>query len=237
MTHYKIVHDENAIREYLDWIPDLEVNEMLLVTLFSRNKYSEQKIKSSDKTQLGRKTTTKERLIQKLHQMELPIGAWKINGVNAPPESLVTYLTFNPRCMKKASWALVRRMQDILENDGSKGYNPAAEALSAIQKSRSRKIITIFDVDEKEGVNPSLIYSVIPPNAAKDCVRVIETRGGYHIHVKSKMLKDYEGVDKQWYVKLLATYPVDKSKPQFSPIPGAYQGGWVPKLLIPGKDF
>jgi len=238
MEHYKIIFDEDAVLEYLDWLPDLEFNEHYFLCLFSRKKYlTNAGIKSSDKTQLGRKTATKERILQKIRQMELAIGSWVINGMPAPEQSLVVYLGPNPRSQEKALWTLTRRLIDIAENNGAKGYNIAAEALSALQKSVSRKIITIFDIDEKEGVDLSKIYDFIPVEVAKNAVRVVETRGGYHLHIKSKMLKNAEGVDRMWYRGLIDTFPVDKSNPQFTAVPGCRQGTWVPRLLVPERDF
>lgn len=238
MTHYKIIFDEDAVNEYLEWLPDLEDNEHFMLTTFSRSKYLPNTgIKSSDKTQLGRKTSRKKDILQKIRQMELPMGSWTINGIDAPEQSLVVYLGPNPRSQEKALWTLIRRLIDIAENNGAKGYNIAAEALSALQKSISRQVITIFDVDEKEGIDLSKIYDFIPVDVAIDAVRVVETRGGYHLHVKSKMLKNVGGVDKMWYMGLMNTFPVDASKPQFTAVPGCRQGDFVPKLLVPGRDF
>ena len=101
MENYKIIHNKEALLQFIDWLPELEDNEKFYLSLFARKKYCPDLIKSNDKTQLRRFTSNKARMYDKIKQLELQIGDWKLKDVSAPQESLVVYIMPNPRCMKK----------------------------------------------------------------------------------------------------------------------------------------
>lgn len=241
MDHYSIIHDEQMVREFITWLPDIDKNEFYLICLFARRKYCPEIIKSNDKTQLSRDVVRKkEYLIGGLKKWELPIGHWRIKDTIAPPESLVAYITCNPHCQKKSAWAMLKRLTEILENN-SEGFNVAAEALSAMQKdsTTSKKSISVFDVDDdKENIDLSKLYNIFPEPFLRENVRVTETRGGVHILVEAINIKNVEGIDKMWWQKIHEMFKIDKdAHPFLTPVPGTIQGNHVPKLLIAGKDF
>ena len=39
--NYKIVENEKQLKEFIDWLPELEENEKYFVSLFARKKYCE----------------------------------------------------------------------------------------------------------------------------------------------------------------------------------------------------
>ena len=53
-TH-DIIRDEQKLADFVDWLPDLQLNQKYFLALFARKKYMNV-IKSSDKTQLKRFT-------------------------------------------------------------------------------------------------------------------------------------------------------------------------------------
>ena len=226
-NYYKIVHDENELDRFINWLPDLKENEQFYWSLFARKKYCADVNKSNDKTQLKRGTCTKTNLKDKLQQLEVQFGSLKLKNIPAPQESLVAYIMPNPRCMVKATWKTAKHCMDLLENT-NKGYNLHQEVMSCIQQSKSYSFVVDFDVDQKEDIDLSLLDSQIFQQQERP-YNIIETRGGYHILVQPQLVdKD----NKTWYNKISKLYPVDQSADQMIPIPGCIQGGFIPRIII-----
>lgn len=236
MTNYKIIYDEEKLLEFINWLPDLKENETFICMLMSRKKYSKELIKSNDKSQLSRFTSTKERLLDKIRQLEIPLGRYKIGDNVAPQESLVLYINPNPRCMKKATKLLGKRCWEL--ND-SNGYNLHQEAMSCIQQSKSYSYVVDFDIDTKD-VDFDKLSRILPSVDGIKPYSIIETRGGYHLLVKpvnanesikinnGKFGSDYS---KDWYSEISRIYPVDQCNDQLLPVCGATQGGFIPKFI------
>ena len=111
--NYKIIADENK-----DWLPELQDNEKYYFSLFARKKYCEEEIKANDKTQLKRFTSSKEKLVNKIRQLELPLGTWKLKHGDAPQQALALYISLNPRCMKMTTELMGRRCWDLMYTTG-----------------------------------------------------------------------------------------------------------------------
>jgi len=216
--NYKIIKDEKAFLDFIDWLPELEDNETYYLSLFARKKYCPDLIKSNDKTQLKRFTSNKERMYEKVSQLELPIGRWKLKDMSAPQESLVLYINPNPRSMRKATEELGKRCWDLMRNNN---YNIQAEALSSIQISKSRGVFVDFDIDTKD-VDLDLLKEVFPNGG----YNILETRGGYHVMVEPERID----VPNNWYKKIVEMYPVDQTGDNLIPVPGCVQSNFVPKL-------
>ena len=132
---YKIIHDINILQEYIKWLPDLNESEMFYGCLFARKKYcSNIPWPGGDKTQLKRFTAKKENLINKIRQMECPIGSYEIKNQSIPQEALALYLHINPRNLWKATIKSIGQLAKVIECDG-RNSNPHQEVLSEIQKS------------------------------------------------------------------------------------------------------
>ena len=70
--NYKIIQNEELLKDFVNWLPVLNSNETYYICLFARKKYiqdSEVKI-AKDKGQLKCVTSNKEFLFQKLKQMK-----------------------------------------------------------------------------------------------------------------------------------------------------------------------
>lgn len=222
---YRIVRDYKELEKFVNSLPDLGENYKYYISLFARKKYGGTVGLTSDKCQLKRCVATKDRIIQKLKQMEIPLGAYTFQGKQGEEEvvvgqqSLVVYISANPRDMYKAAGAAAKKtvantvdvLSKILSLDGKdinevklknilkelKG-NPQAEALSQIQV-HGKKIWFNVDIDVVEGQTLSeqglmeWLLTVINIDACK----IIKTRGGYHVLVNlnsiSKQFKSY------WY--------------------------------------
>lgn len=218
--NYKIIQDEGSLKDFIDWLPHLKENEKYYLSLFARKKYSPDKIKSADKTQLKRFTSNKQFLLSKIKQLECELGSYTLKGEPVPQESLVLYITPNPRDMRKATFALMKKGIDPIHQN-AKGYNIHAEALSCIQKSKSKTYFCDFDIDNKE-VDLNRLYDILPTQ----CFDILETRGGYHVLVHTDLAPRTK-----WYQEIMKAYSVDQIGDQMIPVPGCVQGDFVPRFL------
>ena len=147
--------------------------------------------------------------------------------VPAPQESLVVYIHPNPRSQKQAARILIKKMADLIADNNS-GFNVQAEALSAIQKSRGQKPYVDFDFDLKDKNEIPLIIHDVLSSINEDAVTFLETRGGLHVLVNTKMIKDE--YKKTWHSNISALGS-DVQGDCMLPIPGCCQGGFIPRIL------
>ena len=223
MENYKIITDIKELESFINYLPDAGEYEKYYVSLFARKKYTDNPIVKGDKAQLKRFVSHKEMLIDKIKQLEIPIGSYRIMGEPVPQESLALYIMPAPRCLKKATGKLAKNVIDMLVKDTN--YNIHAEALTCIQKSKGKTPLLDFDIDTKD-----FDVSIFKKYLNQDGYKVIETRGGYHI------LVDPRNQEKTWWNDIFkAAYEVhikiDQSGDQLLPIPGTFQGGFTPKMI------
>jgi hypothetical protein len=227
--NYKIIQDEQLLLDFIQWLPDLKDNEKYYCCLFARKKYYQDLIKSNDKTQLKRFLADKKTLLNKIKQLEIVEGCWKLGDVSAPQESLVLYIMPNPRCMKKATIMMGKRCWDLL---GNYNYNILAESLSCVQKSKARTCYVHFDIDSKN-VDLNKLNDILPDGSYK----ILETRGGYHLLVDPNLpTYNVDGRHNKefwsnWYKNITNAFTVDQAGDQMMPVPGTTQGGFIPKFI------
>lgn len=224
MSRYKLIYNEELIKDFLSVLPDESEDEIYYLSIFARKKYCPELIWSNDKTQLKRFTSRKSDIIKKIKQLEVDYGLYDLNGRIVPQESLVIYIHPNPRSQLKAARHLMRKLTDII-CDRSKGFNVHQEALSALQKSKSKGYFIDFDLDMDKGLfDPEeMVYKHIN----RDAVTLIETRGGYHVLIEVKKIKDE--YRKTFYQGLKQSSDVEGDC--FIPIPGTIQGGFKVKVI------
>jgi len=214
--NYKIISNEQKLKDFINWLPELETHEKYYVTLFARKKYSD-KIKSNDKTQIKRFVSNKERLFGKIKQLECVVGSYKLKDQDVPQDSLVLYINPNPRDMRKASFKMAKNVIDLLQSE--KNFNIHAEALSCIQQSKSKSHFCDFDIDDK-AADVSKMDEILPNN----CFDVLETRGGYHILVNTRIAPK----EIKWHKLINDAFNVDQIGDQLIPVVGCVQGDFNP---------
>lgn len=232
--NYEIIKDMALLEDFLGFLPDLEPHEQFYVCLFSRSKYCNSisgitHIKS-DKQQLKRFTATKETLIQKIQQLECPLGTYYQKQIQIPQESLALYINPNPRDFIKATRnGLIRFAHLMGEQYNANRYNPHQEIMSEIQKAKSRMVYFDMDVDDVTIDDFDLIKTLVAPHINMDAVSFLNTRGGFHVLVK------LENIDKQysktWYNGLAGALRIDIKGDCMMPIPGCTQGNFTPKFI------
>jgi hypothetical protein len=226
--NYKIIYNEEKLKEFIHWLPDLLPNEQYYVQLLARKKYNPKTELKSDKAQLKRFTATKERLFHKISQLELPIGRYESGGSIIYQDNLALYITPNPRDLHKASLLLLREISDkLIRNDNA--INPHALALNIIQTTTSRKMFFDLDIDFKTGNHKKAVEKFrknMEGCINPDCLNLIKTNGGLHCLIKVEDIrKEYQ---KNWYHKVSELncneYEVTMNGDNVLPVPGCMQG-------------
>lgn len=237
MENYQIILDKEKLIRFIDWLPELLVNETYIFCLFARNKYCKDvKHISSDKAQVKRFTSPKERILNKIEHLQVPVGSYtqfrKGEQIIIPQEALAVYMTLNPRDNHRASFRMIRRCTELIESATS-GFNLYQEALSTLQKTSTRKLYFNVDFDiEKDKFE--FIEEQVLSSLNKDCLTWLETRGGFHLLVK---LQDIDPkYNKTWYKAIRNIEGVELRNSNMKndtmiPVPGTYQGGFCPKLF------
>ncbi len=225
--NYSIIKDEAALQSFIQWLPELALNETFYCSLFARNKYCNGLSHvASDKAQLKRFTANKKTLLYKIRQLECPIGSYYASkNLDIPQEALALYISLNPRNMEKATRSGLIKFANLLATTYN-GYNPHQEIMSEIQKQSSRKVYCDFDFDNVAWVDKrDEVLSHINPEA----LTVLKTRGGFHLLVKfENIAKEYQ---KSWYMNIRGIDGVDISKDIMIPVVGCTQGNFVPHFI------
>lgn len=230
--NYKIITDRELLQDFItDFLPGLPQGHKFYVSLFARSKYIESSEIKADKAQLKRLISDKERLISKIEQLEVPLGAFKQftrgqEPIAIPQESLALYINPNPRDLKKATFKLGKKILDLLQMDSN--FNIHQESLSQIQQSSGKKVYMDFDFDEAN--IEETVEKIKEGNFINfEACHFLETRGGFHILVK---IQDVDTqFTKVWYNGIRSLPHVDIVGDNLIPIPGTFQGGFTPRLI------
>lgn len=235
--NYKIINDEGLLIDFINnWLPELKANECYYFCLFARSKYAKNEDGSNkfphiktDKSQLKRFVATKKDFIlHKIKQLEVKIGAYKTkDGDDIPQEALALYVNPGPRNQKSAMFTLMKRLIDIQICNGE-NYNIHAEALSAIQKSKSKTNFIDFDIDS-EGAEEEVLSKIDFSKINKEAVHLLKTRGGVHLLIETSKVEDK--YSKSWYQYFTKTFEIDIKGDNMIPVPGTNQGGFTPYFI------
>ena len=236
--NYKVITNPEKLRDFIEWLPELADNEIFYLCLFARSKYCKDiaHIKS-DKAQLRRFTSTKDRLYNKIWQLESPIGSYTTKEsyggqIPVPQESLALYITINPRNMQTATKTSLIKLIDLVTQPYNR-FNPHQEVMSEIQKAKKNSRFVTFDFDVEKKFWSSIEKSIYE-NINRAAVSVVETRGGFHLIIKtSAIIEEYR---KNWYInisRILAIWSSDNDNKGdiMLPVPGTYQGGFTPTFI------
>lgn len=237
--------DEPKLIKFIDWLPELLPNEKYYVSLQARKKYLPELV-LADKTQVKRFVSDKKRLLEKIRQLECPIGSYTTKeGKTIPDDGLVLYITINPRNMLKATFSSAKAMLDLIEKGGlHKEYdvNPHSEVLSQIHKAKSRTIFVHFDIDRttgspndknstKSNLTTKQIYEKTIQVVGEKAVTIIETKNGAHVLINVFLANHHI----QWYKKSKNWHPIivkelkcDQVGDLMVPVIGCNQGGFIP---------
>jgi hypothetical protein len=231
--NYKIVKDEKILKEFIDWLPELESTEKYYLCLFARSKYSKDlqgknglpHIKS-DKAQLKRFVSDKERMFLKIKQLEVKVGNYMQKDLVVPEEALALYITPNPREMWKATINSMVKLANCIR-DQNILVNPHQEVMSEIQRTKSRTCWIDFDIDQDDPEKLALDVEEIKSYINADAITWLKTRGGLHCLVNPDKVE--EKYKKTFYQKL--SMFADQTGDNMIPVPGCTQGMFIPHFV------
>ncbi len=230
--NYKIIKDEQKLREFIDWLPLLEPHEKYYLCLFARNKYCKELTHiKTDKAQLKRFVTDKERMFNKIQQLEVAYGAYMQKDKIVPEEALALYITPNPRNMHKAGINTMVKLAESIR-DTNTAMNCHQEALSEIQKAKSRTCFVDFDIDldhEMQAMEIGVAITRIKAAVNPEAVTYLKTRGGLHVLVDPK--KVAPEFKNSFYQNISKIDGIDQTGDQLIPVPGCTQGMFVPHFI------
>lgn len=224
--NYHIIKDAALLNNFINWLPDLEINETYFVCLFARKKYCSlmQEIKT-DKWQLKRFTSKKEALFNKISQLECPVGTYSMKGVAVPQEALSVYISVNPRDMKLAARNSLIAFARLVTSEYN-GYNPHQEVMSEIHRAKSKTYYIDFDFDKVE-LTPTI--EKVKQAVNFDAVKVLRTHGGFHVLVDVKKID--KSFSKTWHREISSIPGVDVHGDVLLPVPGCTQGNFIPHFV------
>lgn len=198
MTNYKIIYDENKLQEFVNWLPDLEESEVFYLQLFARKKYLPQGTIQSGQQSLSRFICKKERIIEKIKQLEIPLGRYKNRDVELPQECLAMYININPRCHEKAAKNLLKVLADKITKK-YEHYNTYQLAMTELHRAIGRKLYLDFDFDnvDFEQLREKILTYVNP-----SAITGVKTRGGFHLLLRLDKIE--EQYRKTWHRNISA---------------------------------
>lgn len=235
--NYKIIKDEKEFNKFLEWLPELEDGQKFYFSLFARKKFGKTDGLKADKGQLKRFTASKEQALNKIKKLEVELDSYEVDGVKVNEESLVLYVTVNPRDMHKAGLKTAKELVSMMA-DGKTIYNPQSVALNQIQVTGVKRYFDI-DLDLKEGQTLSHLelYDLLMDkdliNAGAVDKNIIKTRGGYHILVELDKISEY--YKKSWYNNFSQLkderFTIMMNGDNMTPVPGCIQSDFIPYLI------
>lgn len=223
--NYEIIKNENILKDFINFLPELKPHETYYCSLFARKKYCVDTPKwKSDKESLKRFTSDKQFLFRKIKQLECEIGAYTTGETVIGNDVLALYITINPRDLILAASEGLSALAKVITKPYN-GYNPHVMMLNAIQQSRSKS--PYFDIDY-DGVTVDEVIPELINKINYEAVTFLHTRGGLHLLIKTDDVD--EKYKKTWYKSLTSIKGVDARGDGLIPVPGTNQGGFMPYL-------
>lgn len=223
MNNYKIILDEVQLDKFIEFLPELEEDEVYYLSLFGRHKYAPNEVPNMRDNQLSKFIARKSEIKEKILRLECPIGSFKRNGEDIPQHAIALYISLNPRNLPKANRNLLVELTKRF-SVGQLNFSPISLAISEVHRATGRKFFVSFDYD---GISYEDYLQKITEIIPKNSFRIIRTRGGFHLIVNLK-----EAIGNNWYQKLTKLEGCDvKGTNNLIPVPGCIQGGFVPIFI------
>lgn len=242
-----LIHDRKEYLKFLEYLPELENDEVYFLSLSARNKYltDEERVEYDlGRTEMFSRQIAfdKDGIIHALNKMRADLDVRTTrNGSPMPEHCLVVYINVHPSSTLKAYRRFSEQMDRHYE-EAFLGLRNGSEAsdmwipfrrittnlMNHIQKATSRKLLVDVDIDgDDEKESRQLVQEVNDFLSAHGCGRmVVKTQGGFHVLVPSK----YLGKEVPLFQKLQELDKQTSGEVKFNgnamvPLPGTKQAG------------
>lgn len=234
--NYKLIHNEENLKKFIQFLPELKENESYFLILIARKKWNpDANIPSALK--LKRDSVKKEYLIRTIKQWETEIGTYTTHdGTPIPNENLGVYISYNPKNQHNATFDLTKMCSEAIKN-GNKSINVKSMANDAIQSANGSRNFIDIDVDVKEGEDyleiKKFIESILNPSK----LTYVKTSGGFHCLIDFDAVRNATPIseNKNWHQAIKKNHPFKSDLNIMShdlmPLVGCNQGKYVPHLF------
>jgi len=236
--NYKIVNNYQELESFIQFLPELEDNETYYFSLIARGRYSPQSALGSNKNflQLKRFTATKDKIFEKIKQLECEVGSYTVKGNVIPQEALVVYMNINPRDQIRAARQTFQKLSEMFSQNRASEIKVNSVAMTELHRATGRKLFYDIDFDLDTNLNfqdqvkrrMSIEKSLLTITGG--AVEFINSRGGFHALVRLKDIP--QEVKSSWYHKVSELPGVDIKGDNMVPVPGTTQGGFVPSMYL-----
>jgi len=239
-------------QEFAKLLAPLQMDEVYFVSLSARNKYLTQE--ERDFYSLGRTEMFAREIIKKNEDFEFAFrkltghlyARRTNNGKEIPMKAIVCYMNINPSSVLKAVQQFKRELGEAEENlmrkvilNGNTAnemdfefFKKAKSKLNnAYQRNHSRKVFLDIDIDTKNLAVLIKIIASLTINDARFCT--IETRGGFHVLVKSDTVKGnylWKTIEEAGKMPEADGNEVIFNSNGMVPFPGTYHGEFFVKI-------
>lgn len=213
-----LFHDEDETKAFLTKLQEQHSNTTpyYYVQVATRKKYGG----ISDEI-LFRKLVKAEHLIDELHQAT-PLRGFYRRGQRIAPETIVCYMTPEPRNVERATKQVVA---SYILKQPEEEFRISSKFLSECQKCSAERNLLDIDIDDRE------MYPLVM-DALENMMLVpalsIQTRGGYHLLCKDPTNQQCNQLHA---LCKLHKGRVELLKNALVPIPGTWQGGFAVKYV------
>lgn len=226
--NYQIIKNRDLLQDFIINLPTLQDNETWYVSLMARKKYYPEMTLSS--LQLSRFTSKSHNLLQKIEKLEIREGLYSLSDREIYPDSLALYISANPRCIRKATLNLTKRLITLISE--GKCSKLEQDVLSELHKSKGRGLFVIADFDIKDTFRCKLDFHdrYLRDKININAYQLLKTRGGYHCIIESLLIRSKYG--KTWWKSINSIPEIDKlDSDMLIPIPGCIQGNFSPYFI------
>ena len=194
---------------------DLAVPDAYYFQIMTREKYG-----SFTNLILFRKIVKLDSLIDEIHKAT-PFRGFYVDGKHVPHDSLVCYMTPEPRDVEKASKHVCA---SFILKETDQEFNLPSQFMSECQKNAAERRILDIDIDDASKF-PAVAEKI--EDLDVEPTFIIRSRGGYHL-----LCYDCpKTVNKALYDMSQQIGDIDMLKNSMIPIPGTLQGGVEVKWL------